>query len=364
LSLTALEPLLSLLLAAAGVILASAICSGAEAAIFSVPLNKARELGQDGSSRARALLAIRQEMRRPIATIVVLNNVANIVGSILVGGMATRLLGEAWIGVVSGALTFLIVVGAEIVPKTLGERHAIPIGLAIARPLRLLTLLFTPLLWLIEHLTEPVTRGSPAPSTSESEIRLLARVGRREGVIDPEEAQLVQHVFELNDRLARDLMTPRTVLTQLEGERSLESAEEEIIAAPHSRILITGEDTDDVLGVALKTQLLAALVRGRRGPLKELAQEVQFVPEVMRGDDLLRLFRGTRQHLAVVVDEYGGVAGVVTLEDVLEVLTGPIADETDRWVNLRAVARRKAQQRLEKIRRGREHPEASPARED
>lgn len=345
---------MSLLLAATAVILASALCSGSEAAIFSVPLNKARELAQGGGRSARTLLAIRQDMSRPIATIVVLNNVANIVGSILVGGMATRLLGEAWIGVFSGVLTFMIIIGAEIIPKTLGERHAVAICLFIARPLRLITLLLTPLVWLIERLTAPLTGGAVAPSTSESEIRLLAHVGRREGVIDPEEAQLVQHVFELNDRFARDLMTPRTVLTHLESDRTLEDAKEEIIAAPHSRILITGEDTDDVVGVALKTQLLAALVRGKQGTVAGLAQEVQFVPEVMRGDDLLRLFRGTRQHLAVVVDEYGGVAGVVTLEDVLEVLTGPIADETDRWVNLRAVARRKAQLRLEEIRRGRE----------
>lgn len=348
------DPVLTLLLAAAGVIVGSAVCSGSEAAIFSVPLNKARELAQSGGPGARALLAIRQDMRRPIATIVVLNNVANIGGSILVGGMALRLLGEAWIGVFSAALTFLIIIWAEIIPKTIGERHAVPIGLVIARPLRLITLLFTPLVWLIERLSAPFTGGAAAPSTSESEIRLLAHVGHREGVIDPEEAQLVQHVFELNDRFARDLMTPRTVLTHLESHRTLEDAKEEIIAAPHSRILISGEDTDDVLGVALKTQLLAALVRGQEGPVSALAQEVQFVPEVMRGDDLLRLFRGTRQHLAVVVDEYGGVAGVVTLEDVLEVLTGPIADETDRWVNLRAVARRKAHQRLEEIRRSRE----------
>jgi len=114
-----------------------------------------------------------------------------------------------------------------------------------------------------------------------------------------------------------------------------------------------GEDTDDILGVALKTQLLAALVRKSSAHLADLAQEVQFVPEVMRGDDLLRLFRATRQHLAVVVDEYGGIAGVVSLEDVLEALVGPIADETDRWVNLRAVARRKAQERLEDVKRSR-----------
>jgi len=341
-----------LALAVGAVILASAVCSGSEAAIFSVPLTRARELADRRGRSGQALLAIRQQMGRPIATIVVLNNVANIVGSIVVGAMAVRVLGQAWIGAFSAALTFLIIVGSEIIPKTLGERYAVPIGLTIARPLRLLTFVMTPLVWSIERITRPITRGAE-PSTSESEIRLLAHVGHSEGVIEPEEARLVQRVFELNDKLARDLMTPRTVLTYLEGNRPLAQAEDDIIAAPHSRILIVGEDTDDILGVALKTQLLAALVRKSSAHLADLAQEVQFVPEVMRGDDLLRLFRATRQHLAVVVDEYGGIAGVVSLEDVLEALVGPIADETDRWVNLRAVARRKAQERLEDVKRSR-----------
>ena len=336
------------------VVVASALCSGSEAALFSVPLNRARQLAEERPRLGRALLEIRMEMSRPIATIVILNNVANIVGSIVVARLATRVLGDAWLGVFSGCLTFLIIVGSEVVPKMIGERYAMSIAPWIAQPILVLATVLTPVLWLIEGLTSPLrarleARGPDEPLTSESEIRLLARLGRREGVIEDDEADLVQRVFELNDRTAKDLMTPRTVMTYLSGDRALAESAEEIIAAPHSRIIIVGETPDDILGVALKDHLLVALVRRREQLLEELAEEVQFVPETLRADELLPLFRQTRQHLAVVVDEHGGVSGVVTLEDVLEVLTGPIADETDRWVNLKAVARLRARKRLREV---------------
>ncbi len=343
-----------LAIAVAIVVVASGLCSGSEAALFSVPLNRARQLAEERPRLGRALLAIRMDMSRPIATIVILNNVANIAGSIAVGHLAERVLGDAWLGLFSGCLTFLIIVGSEIVPKMIGERYALNIAPWIALPIRALAVLLAPVLWVIEHLTSPLSakideHGPSEPLTSESEIRLLARLGRREGVIEDDEADLVQRVFELNDRTAKDIMTPRTVMTYLSGDRALTESAEEIIAAPHSRLIIVGETPDDILGVALKDHLLVALVRQRDQRLDELAEEVQFVPETLRADELLPLFRQSRQHLAVVVDEHGGVSGVVTLEDVLEVLTGPIADETDRWVNLKAVARLRARKRLREV---------------
>ena len=346
--------MVDLAIAVAVVVVASALCSGSEAALLSVPVNRVRQLAEERPRLGQALLAIRLDMSRPIATIVILNNVANIGGSIAVARLAARVLGDAWLGVFSGCLTFLIIVGSEIVPKLIGERYAMSIAPWIAQPIRALATLLSPLLWLIEVLTSPLSakidaRGPTEPLTSESEIRLLARLGRREGVIEDDEADLVQRVFELNDRTAKDLMTPRTVMTYLSGDRALADSREEIIEAPHSRIIIVGETPDDILGVALKDHLLVALVRQRDQLLEELAEDVQFVPETLQADDLLSLFRQTRQHLAVVVDEHGSVSGVVTLEDVLEVLTGPIADETDRWVNLKAVARLRARKRLREV---------------
>jgi CBS domain containing-hemolysin-like protein len=237
-------------------------------------------------------------------------------------------------------LTFLVIIFSEIIPKTLGERYAEKISLMVAQPVQALTLLFTPLVWLIEKLTAPITRGTATPTTNEAEIKLLAKIGQQEGIIEADEFEMIQHVFSLNDVTAGDLMSPRTVMTYLESQRALGDVTAEVIASPHSRIIIIGESVDDVLGVALKDELLTGIIENQeKKPVSTFAHPAQMVPVGMRGDALLRAFQQSRQHLAVVLDEFGGVAGVVTLEDVLETLTGEIIDETDRHVDMQEVAR-------------------------
>jgi CBS domain containing-hemolysin-like protein len=323
------------------VLLASALCSGSEAALFSVPLVKARQLALSQNRAALALLSIREAMSRPIATIVILNNVANIVGSMVVGSMVTNMLGSHWLGLISGILTFLIIIFSEIIPKTLGERYAEPIALAVAIPVQSFTLVLTPLVWLVERLTSPITQGAVRPVTNEYEIKLLAKIGQQEGIIEPGESEMIQHVFTLNDVTASDLMTPRVVMTYLPANMTLAEAQAQIIGSQHSRIIIIGENLDDVAGVALKDDLLTALIEQKGGqPLASLTQPVLMVPETIKADRLLRLFRQQRKHLAVVIDEFGGVAGVVTLEDVLETLTGEIMDETDTVIDLQEAARK------------------------
>ena len=338
-----------LILAIAVVLLMSALCSGTEAALFSIPILRTRQLAQGDGRAALALVRIRENMSRPIATIVILNNVANIVGSITVGLIATQVLGEAWLGVVSGVLTFLVIICAEIIPTTLGERHAEPIALAAARPVLLLTFLFTPLVWLIELITSPITKGRPLlPATNEAEIQLLADLGHQQGMIEKDESEMIKRVFRMNDVTAEQLMTPRVAMTQVPADATLASVQEEIISSPHSRIVLVGESVDDVLGITLKSELLTALIEGLgEMQISKFAREPYFVPQSVRADDLLASFRSSRRHLAVVIDEYGGVAGVVSLEDVLETLTGAIVDETDRVSDLRAQARRRGKAALE-----------------
>lgn len=329
-----------LIIAVLIVLLSSALCSGSEAALFSVSLIKVRQLAQSKKAAALALLAIREHMSRPIATIVILNNVANIVGSIVVGSIATNVLGSRWLGLFSGILTFLVIVFSEIIPKTVGERFADRIALYVARPVQALTYILTPLVWTVERVTAPITKGKTSPTTNEAEIKLLAHIGHQEGIIEDDESEMIQRVFKLNDLTAEDLMTPRVAMTYLRGRLSLAEAKEDIIASPHSRIIVTGETVDDVLGTVLKDELLTAIVEGKDNvTVSGLARQVKFVPEGVRADSLLAAFRKTRQHLVVVIDEYGGVAGVVTLEDVLETLTGEIIDETDIFADLRAAAK-------------------------
>lgn len=324
------------------VLLGSAACSGSEIALLSVPAVRARQLAETGGRRARALAAIRGNIARPIAAIVVLNNVFNIVGSIAVGVVAANEFGDRAVGVVSAVLTFLIILLAEIAPKTLGERYAERVALWVAVPVRALTVALTPLVVLFEVLMRPLTRGDRGPTTNEAEIRLLAGIGRSEGVIEEDELEMLQRVFQLNDRLARDLMTPRTAVTWLEADQPLMEARAAILDSAHSRLIVARGHLDEVAGVALKHDLLAALLDGASGTVAEHVREIEAVPWFARADDLLQRFRRDRQHLVLVVDEYGGTMGVVSLEDVVEVLTGPIVDETDRRSDLRHYARTRA----------------------
>ena len=334
--------MIQLIVVMLSVILGSALCSGTETALLSVPIMRVRQLAQSRKPAAIALLAIREKISRPIASIVILNNIFNIVGSIVVGQVTAAQLGDAALGLVSGILTFLIIIFAEIVPKTVGEQFAEPISLAVALPLRTLTTLLSPFIWIVEKVTAPITRGRNIPITNEAEIRFLAKLGRQEGIIEDDEAELIQRVFRLNDVTAADLMTPRVALTALKGSCTLAEAKADIIASPHSRIVIYKDTIDEVAGIALKDHLLTALIYAQdEQTLSSLTRRVHFVPETIRADRLLQQFQSTREHLAIVSDEYGGVSGVVTLEDVLEELIDEIVDETDKTVNLQESARRK-----------------------
>jgi CBS domain containing-hemolysin-like protein len=334
--------MLTLVTAIGIVLLSSAICSGSEAALFSVRLVKVRRLAQSKRPEALALLSIRERMNRPIATIVILNNIANIVGTIVVGFIAREILGSQWLGLVSGILTFLVILFSEIIPKTLGERYSDQIALVIARPVSGLTRILTPLVWCIEKVTTPLTAGGNSFTTDEAEIQLLAKMGQEAGTIEDDEFEMIRKIFNLNDMMAADLMTPRVVMTYLKGDLTLAEAKADILTSPHSRIIIIGETLDQVIGVALKTELLAGIIQGKLDQsISNFAYTVQFVLGRKRADQLLSIFQQTRQHLAVVVDEYGGVSGVVTLEDVLEVLTGQLVDETDTIDDLQEFARKR-----------------------
>lgn len=340
--------MLKLAIAVVMMILGSALCSGTEAALLSISLLKARQLAQSNRANAVVLLAIRQRINRPIATIVVLNNLFNIVGSIIIGGIAAEVFGDAILGVFSGLLTFCVIIFAEILPKTLAEQYAEPIALFVAIPVRGLTILLSPLIWLLEKITAPFLNTTKRPTTNETEIKLMAAIGYQEGIIEEDEAEMIRRVFRLNDISANDMMTPRVALTALPADAIIETLRDDILASQHSRILVIGEDIDHVQGIVLKDELLAALIQGTGDrTISSLQRPVRFVSVAERADKLLQQFQNNREHLAVVVDEYGGVSGVVTLEDVLEELTGEIVDETDRNVDLQAIARQRRQRLLQ-----------------
>ncbi|WP_198806236.1 hemolysin family protein [Leptolyngbya sp. BL0902] len=340
--------MLSLVLAILVMLVGSALCSSSEVALLSIPVLKVQQLAETQKPAALALLAIRQRVNRPIATIVILNNLFNIVGSVFIGGMAATIFQDALLGMFTAALTLLVILFGEIFPKIFGERYAIPLALAIAVPIRGMTWLFTPIVMALEWVTAPFINSGQRPSTNEAEIKLMATIGHQEGIIEADEAEMIRRVFRLNDTKSINIMTPRVALTHLPGDLTIAEAQDKIFNSQHSRILVSDTDIDHILGLVMKNDLLAALIQGRGQQLiRDVVRPVRFVSETERADKLLQEFQTAREHLAVVVDEYGGVSGVVTLEDVLEVLTGEIVDETDRSIDLQTLARQRQRQLLQ-----------------
>ncbi|MFK7931108.1 MAG: hemolysin family protein [Myxococcota bacterium] len=343
--------MLLLVLAVFAVVASSALCSGAEAALLSVSDLRLQQLAEGGNQRAARVLRMKSNLARPISAIVVLNNVANIVGSIAVGSLASQVLGSNLLGAFSAVLTILIILFAEIVPKTLGTRHSEILSLWLAAPLSAIVFVLTPLLWLLDKFTGLFGKDVDGMPINESQIRFLARLGGVEGSIDRDEVEMLQRVFQLDDHTAQDIMTPRTLMTWLRADQPLSEVKEAIRNSQHSRLVVVGETLDKIVGVVLVRDALLGLMDDETVLLDaelDWVRPAQFVLPDRPADRLLELFLKSRNHLALVRDEFGMVLGVVTLEDVQEILTGEIVDETDRAVDLQAVARARQAARRKK----------------
>ena len=322
-------------------LLGSAFFSATEAALFSTSLNRAKILASQKKKGADYLLKIKKDMRPTITVLVVFTNIFNIAGSIFVGSIATEVFGSAKIGIFSAILTFLVIIFAEIIPKSIGDTYASPISIFLAKPLFLATKVFTPLIILIELFTRSLPKRKK--TVSEEEIRTLSNIGFLEGVIEEDEKEMIHRVFLLNDLRVKDVMTPRTVVTAFEADKKLKELEKEIYSLTHSRIPIYKDNLDNIIGVCHQRDLLISFAKDEKEELVAnfSTKEAIKVHENQKIDELIPVFRKTRCHLAIVVDDFDGTAGVITLEDVLEQIIGSVIDETDETDNLREKARAK-----------------------
>jgi len=318
-----------LALAVLAVLVGSALCSGTEVALLSASYGQVLSAEEEGRRGAKTLRSLKDNPARPIMAIVIGNNIANIVGSIAVGALAAEQFDSTGVGVFSAVLTMLVIVFAEIIPKTIGERWALPIALSVAPALKLFTAALWPIIVVVEVVAKPFQRNEPV-STSEAEIDALAALGKRVGVIEPDEGEMIHRVFRLNDVTAGDVMTPLGRIDSVRGRQTLEELRPFVKDSTHTRIPVFGEQPNQVLGSVTLRMLLEGLADGQDVAVSELVQPVDFVPDAMSCDDLLEHFRATRRHLAMVVDANGTVLGLVTMEDVIEQLVGEIVDETDR----------------------------------
>lgn len=351
-----------LIILALAVIVGSGFFSGIEAALFSVPHSRVLLLKEQNKKGAAALAKIKDNPQKAIIIIVIGNNIVNIMGSIFVGVVATNALGDTMIGVVSAILTFLIIIFGEILPKTIGENNAEKIGLLIARPLLFIIKIFSPLVWILEQLTKhfSVVRRI----VSEEELHMLSELGHLEGSIEKDERDIIQKVFTLNDMTARDIMTPRTVISGFQKDDIIGEIRDDIYELNNSRIPVYGDSMDNIIGLSYRKNLLIALAKDEDArTLESFMQEILYVSEDMRVDDLLQLFLERREQIAIVKDEFEGTSGLVTLEDVLEQLVGEIVDEDDEVIDTREEAKREADQSSIVVEESEERPELEDTEE-
>ncbi|MCP9876509.1 CNNM domain-containing protein [Cyanobium sp. A2C-AMD] len=324
-----MNDLLILALLVVLVIAGSALCSGVEAALLTVNPVRVHELAAriKPVRGARRLEQLRQRLGRTLSVLVIANNGFNIFGSLMLGGYAAIVFKRQGIeGIAlplfSVGLTVLVILLGEILPKALGSRLALPVALASAPALAIVAGLMLPLVLLLERLLPAITAENEI-STDEEEIRLLARLGSQKGQIEADEAAMIAKVFQLNDLTARDLMTPRVAAPTLDGATSLEQLREDLLANNAEWWVVLGEEVDEVLGVAGRERLLAALLQGEGNrTAASLSEPVDYVPEMIRADRLLTGFRRNSSGVRVVVDEFGGFVGVIGAEAVLAVLAG------------------------------------------
>ena len=324
-----MNPIVVLLAMAALILVGSALASSTEAAMLTVNPIQVHTLVQQRVPGSRALERIKARPGRALALLVVINNLFNISGSMLLGSQADHTFeqlpgGRAGLLLFNIGFTVAVILLAEILPKAIGNSFAMPIALTASRVLVLLERLTLPLLLLLEKLMPAITAEADL-TTNEREIHLMARLGSQQGQIEADEAAMIGKVFALNDLTARDLMVSRVATPSLPGAASLASMREEILNAPEDAWwVVLGEEVDEVLGVQSREEALSALLRGDSERLVcDLCDPPQYVPEMIRADRLLTTFRrGDRSSVRVVVDEFGAFVGLVSAADILGVLAG------------------------------------------
>ena len=316
-------------------LIGSFLCSIMESVLLSIGTADVEALVLDGKRSGRLLKGFKRRIDVPIAAILIVNTVAHTVGAAVAGATFESAFNEETLWVFTIVFTLAVLLFTEIIPKTLGVAHAKELASPVAYSIQLLSVILLPLVRLSELISRALRRDKENPATSVEEIRLLAALGRSEGVFGARTAGMIVGATALAQLRAQDVMVPRQRVRFLSGERTQAENLQIVRSSAHSRLpFSTSDELDDVSGVVLAKDLLFQLQENPDAEVdwRELIREPLSIPEAKPLDSLLRDFQETRRHMAIVVDEYGGVEGIVTLEDVLEEIVGDIIDESDRYV--------------------------------
>lgn len=312
----------------------SGFFSASETAIISLSPAKVRTLTEKKAAGSKSLTKLKENPHKTLITILVGNNLVNILASAMTTVLMTEMFGSAAIGIATGVLTLLVLIFGEIIPKSYATSHASKLALTVAPPLYLLYLILTPVTWLLDQLVGlmlKVVGGTRRNIVTDEELVAMATIGAEQGSIDEHERELIENILEFTDIRVEDVMTPRVHIDSVPEEFTLDEASNFFINHTHSRIPVYRENMDHIVGILNIKEVFKHL---HEDDTDRTVRQIDLttplkVSESMTIHDVFMLFKRERQHMAIVIDEFGGTAGLVTMEDLLEEIVGDIQDESD-----------------------------------
>ena len=348
----------------------SFLCSIAEAVLLSVTPSYIAALEEKGRRSARRLKHLKDNVDRPLAAILSLNTIAHTVGAAGVGAEAAVIWGSSAVGLASAVMTLLILFLSEIIPKTIGAVYWRQLSAPTAEAVQVLIWVLFPLVWLSELLTRLIAGGKKQEIVPREEVAATAAMSTETGQLETEEHHILSNLLRLRSLTVKDVMTPRTVIFGFPEEMEVGELLKQYHDLHMSRIPVYEGTIDEVTGYVLKTDILLAQARDKFDTkLQDLRRPINAIPSNASIPDAFELLLSQREHLVLVVDEYGGTDGLVTLEDLIETLLGTeIVDEADTAADMQRLARKQWKLRVRSlgldVRSGFEPPEGGDARRE
>ena len=318
----------------------SALCSVLEATLLSTPLSYITGLEDQGVKGAKRLKKLKQNTERPIAAILCINTIANTVGASLVGSLVMKVYGNTLVGVFSAIFTLLILVFSEIFPKPIGSTYWRRLAIPASGIINVMIFIVFPIVWVMEKLTKFISDNSDQVSVSREDISAMVSVATEEEVIEKDEKKMIQNLLKLDEITAHEIMTPSVVVEMASGNMTAKELYDKDLV--HSRIPVCDEENDDyIIGYVLRQTILEKMAEDKfDAKLKEIARPILSFQENESVGTIWEKLLEKKEHISIIIDEYGTFRGIVTLEDVIETMLGKeIVDETDEVVDMQELAK-------------------------
>ena len=308
----------------------SGFFSSAETALFSISKAKARHLAKQKGMANALIKKMKDDQHKLLATILIGNNVVNVGASALATAITINIVSSNAVGITTGIMTLLILIFGEIFPKSIATRNNILIARLVIFPIYWLSIIFFPIIVFLNFIPRLTGKIKGKPKITEEELMTFVEVVEEEGEIGKEEKEFIHNIFEFDDTNASEIMTPRGDMFVIEADKKLKI--EDIVKPGFTRIPVIEEDIDHVIGILnIKDLFMRQPACDETIDVRKRMRRPYFIPEYVKLDSLLHQFKKRKDHLAIVVDEHGGVSGLITLEDALEEIVGEISDETDKY---------------------------------